>query len=146
MDEAANNLAPVVAGVLPFLALSGACISFLILAVGGVPWVFGRLPLGFRLKFNFYRNHKVKELYPVLQDALKLDSMGSYQGSLPISMPGYVSQLKYLKEKFAAIEIDFEVSIYTSGGLMRDIGPFVKEGSYKHVRRICDEAAIDYYN
>lgn len=70
LDEAANDWAPVVAALLPFLAVAGATISLAVVALGATPWLFEQLPKPVKLKFAFYRNREVKEIHPALKSAM----------------------------------------------------------------------------
>lgn len=134
LDEAVNDWAPVVAALLPFLAVAGVTISLTALLLGVIPWLFEKLPKSVKIRFAFYRNSKVKEIQPALNAAMYIASFRLDGREIPVDE----TKLYFLKVKLEEIDIKFEESIFTARGVMRAIAPFVEDGSYEHVRRICE--------
>ena len=140
LDGAVNNLAPTASALLPFGAIMGLAASVLVLSFKAGPWFFGFMPQTFKLRYAFYRQRKVKDLYPALEKAICLDSARRLYMSGETAQHDFSSQLKLIAIKLAELGIDVDIHKLRSlsGEFVRDLAPLAEHGYYEQIRRICE--------
>ena len=140
LDNAVESFAPTIAALLPFAAIVGLVGCLVVLSLNVTPWLFELLPQSFGLRFAFYRNRKVKELYPALQQAIEFDVELNYARSGQRDVQNHNAQMAFIVTKLGDLGIVIEVPKHRSHAqeLVRDLVPFAKDGSFENVRRICE--------
>ena len=128
--------------ILKFLELACYC------AVAGMVllayhWLFYRLPRSFLMRFSFYRKDQVKNLAPIVQEAVELDRAYRLRAeSYDDSMAGfddYQSQVRLIQSKLAELGINVEFTRIDNWEVfIRELSVFAHHGSYENVRGLCE--------
>lgn len=126
--------------VFQFLALCVASYGLYIVC----RWAFYRMPHRFKMRFWLYRNEKVRELVPLLKEAIRLDrahrfSTGSFERSMDY-FDEYQSQVKLIRLEMSNLGFDLPFRHIEAWEMfIRDLRMYVERGTYEDVQRLCDD-------